>query len=69
MSTFTEHAWAETRERRDAVPELPSNLEIAENAPCQERFRFYMVQDALYLQQYSRALSIAAAKAPDRKTM
>jgi thiaminase/transcriptional activator TenA len=28
-------------------------------------FRFYAVQDALYLREYARALSLAAARAPD----
>ena len=69
MSKFTEHAWAETRELRDAILELPFNQELAEGALSQERFQFYMVQDALYLEQYSRALSIAAAKAPVPEAM
>ncbi len=30
-----------------------------------ERFKFYMLQDALYLRAYSRALSVLAAKAPN----
>ena len=69
MSKFTEHAWAETRALRDAILGLPFNRELAEGALSQERFQFYMVQDALYLEQYSRALSIAAAKAPDPEAM
>lgn len=69
MSKFTERAWAETRELRDAMLELPFNRELAEGALSQERFQFYMVQDALYLEQYSRALSIAAAKAPVPEAM
>lgn len=31
----------------------------------EEAFRFYVVQDALYLTRYARALSLCAAKAPD----
>lgn len=69
MSKFTERAWAETRALRDAILELPFNRELAEGALSQERFQFYMVQDALYLEQYSRALSIAAAKAPVPEAM
>ena len=30
-----------------------------------DAFRFYVVQDALYLVEYARALSVAAARAPD----
>jgi thiaminase/transcriptional activator TenA len=32
-------------------------------------FQFYIVQDALYLDQYARALAIAAARGPDGATL
>ena len=31
----------------------------------QESFRFYVIQDSLYLREYARVLSLAAAKAPE----
>ncbi len=69
MTEFTKHAWAETAALRDAILNLPFNRELADGTLSQERFQFYMIQDALYLEQYSRALSIAAAKAPDPEAM
>ena len=34
-----------------------------------EKFQFYIVQDALYLDQYARALAIAGARGPDSATL
>ncbi len=65
MATFCEQVWAETADLRAAIGALPFNRELAAGTLAQERFRFYMIQDALYLDDYSRALAAAAAKAPD----
>ena len=69
MSTFTGHAWAATASLRAAIVELPFNRELAAGTLSRERFQHYMIQDALYLEQYSRALAVAAAKAPDADAM
>ena len=69
MSTFTAHAWAATASLRAAIMELPFNRELAAGTLSRERFQHYMIQDALYLEQYSRALAVAAAKAPDADAM
>ena len=69
MSTFTKHAWAATAPLRAAIMELPFNRELAAGTLSRERFQHYMIQDALYLEQYSRALVVAAAKAPDADAM
>src|SRR6202040_4031207 len=34
-----------------------------------ERFRFYIMQDAIYLGEYARVLALAAAKAPEIGTL
>lgn len=65
MTTFSKHIWQQTSALRERIFELPFNLELAEGSLSQERFQFYMIQDALYLEQFSRALAMAAAKAPD----
>lgn len=65
MNDFTKRAWAETAELRRQIFEHPFNRELAEGVLSKDRFRFYMVQDALYLEQYSRTLAAAAARAPD----
>jgi len=37
---------------------------LADGSLDRERFRFYVVQDALYLRDYARALSVCGARAP-----
>src|SRR6266849_47898 len=68
MSRFCDDAWQRTATLRAAIHELPFNTELAAGTLAPERFRFYIMQDALYLAQYSRVLSLAAAKAPDTGT-
>src|SRR6202163_126909 len=65
MMRFSEEAWQRTSGLREAVHNLPFNTELAAGTLRPERFRFYIMQDALYLAQYSRVLSLAAAKAPE----
>jgi len=65
MPTFSEQAWTETSGIYQRILDLPFNRELAAGTLSQERFRFYMIQDALYLAQYARALSVASTKAPD----
>ncbi|MGC2411477.1 MAG: thiaminase II [Stellaceae bacterium] len=62
---FCEDAWQRTAALRAAIHQLPFNTELAAGTLAPERFRFYITQDALYLAQYSRVLSLAAARAPD----
>src|ERR1700687_6240073 len=65
MMRFSEEAWERTTALREEIHQLPFNRELAAGTLAPERFRFYILQDALYLAQYSRVLSLAAAKAPD----
>jgi thiaminase/transcriptional activator TenA len=68
MMRFSEKAWQRSAALRQAIHRLPFNTELAAGTLAPERFRFYIMQDALYLAQYSRVLSLAAAKAPDTAT-
>jgi thiaminase/transcriptional activator TenA len=43
---------------------MPFNRELAAGTLDRAAFRHYMVQDAIYLVAYARALAVAAAKAP-----
>ena len=54
---------------RAAIGRLPFNTELAAGTLAPERFRFYILQDAIYLGEYARVLAIAAAKAPDAATV
>jgi thiaminase (transcriptional activator TenA) len=69
MMRFSEEAWERTGALRAAIHRLPFNSELAAGTLAAERFRFYIMQDALYLGQYSRVLALAAAKAPDTASL
>ena len=69
MTRFSEEAWQRTAALRKAIHTLPFNVELAEGLLSRERFQTYITQDAIYLGQFSRALAISAAKAPDTATM
>jgi len=66
---FTEEAWQATAGLRGAIHRLPFNTELAQGTLAAERFRFYILQDAIYLGQYARVLALAAARAPDAATI
>src|SRR5262245_52650581 len=69
MIRFSEEAWQRTASLRESIHALPFNAELAAGTLPRTKFRHYIVQDALYLGQFSRALAIAAAKAPDTGTL
>jgi thiaminase (transcriptional activator TenA) len=62
---FSEEAWQRTAALRGMIHRLPFNTELAAGTLLPERFRFYILQDAIYLGEYARVLALAAAKAPD----
>lgn len=69
MAGFSDQAWRQTASLRQAINNQPFNTELAAGTLSIDRFRFYVVQDALYLGQYSRALAIAAARASDASAL
>jgi thiaminase (transcriptional activator TenA) len=69
MIRFSEMARQRTQILRNAIDVLPFNTELAAGTLVRERFQHYIIQDALYLGRFSRALAIAAAKAPDTPTL
>jgi thiaminase (transcriptional activator TenA) len=69
MTRFSEEVWQRTAALRKAIHTLPFNVELAAGSLSRERFQAYITQDAIYLGQFSRALAISAAKAPDMPTM
>ncbi len=62
---FSEEARQRTAALRAAIHALPFNAELAAGTLDPERFRFYILQDAIYLGEYARVLALAAAKAPE----
>src|SRR5271165_417861 len=69
MIRFSDEAWQRIASLRRAIHQLPFNVELAAGSLDRQRFQTYIVQDAIYLGQFSRALAISAAKAPDTPTM
>jgi thiaminase (transcriptional activator TenA) len=65
MTGFCDHAWQRTTELRAAIHGLPFNRELAAGTLRADRFQFYIRQDALYLEQYSRILAMAGVRGPD----
>src|SRR4029077_11005046 len=69
MIPFSDETWQRTARLRDAIRQLPFNTELAAGSLARDRFQGYIIQDSLYLGRFSRALAIAAAKAPDADAM
>lgn len=65
MTAFSAEAATATAALRRRIREMPFNAELAAGTLGLDRFRFYMLQDALYLAEYARALAIAGARSPD----
>jgi thiaminase (transcriptional activator TenA) len=62
--TFTKELWAAMEPIYGAILAHPFVRGLTDGSLSRESFRFYVVQDALYLREFARALSIAAARAP-----
>ncbi len=69
MSTFTQSLWAEVQSIYQSVLLHPFITGLIDGSLPKDCFRFYVVQDSLYLMTYARALSVAAAKAPDTESL
>ncbi|WP_231367316.1 TenA family protein [Schaalia sp. ZJ405] len=63
--TFTEEAWERTSHIRDRIDTLPFVQALADGSLERSAFNYYMVQDALYLGAYGRALAGLGAKADE----
>jgi hydroxymethylpyrimidine/phosphomethylpyrimidine kinase len=62
--SFTEQAWDDIAGWREAVEVMPFIRALSDGTLPAEAFAFYLTQDAAYLTEFSRALSIASAIAP-----
>ena len=67
--SFSADAWSRNAPAYEAIRTMAFNEELGAGTLTQERFKHYIVQDAHYLIAFSRALAIAAAKAPDPDRM
>jgi thiaminase/transcriptional activator TenA len=65
MTSLTQRLWASIASTYGAILEHPFIAGLTTGDLEPEAFEFYVVQDALYLQEYSRALALCAARAPN----
>jgi thiaminase/transcriptional activator TenA len=61
---FTRELWRSIEPIYAAILGHPFVRGLTDGALPRDSFRFYAVQDALYLREFARALSLAAARAP-----
>ena len=64
-SPWTQELWRSIDGIFQAILAHPFVTGLTDGSLDEQAFRFYVVQDALYLRDYARALSLAAAKAPE----
>lgn len=65
MSSFTEGLWAEITDIYEAILKHPFITGLTSGDLAMEIFREYIIQDALYLGRFAKAVAIVGAKAPD----
>jgi thiaminase/transcriptional activator TenA len=63
--SFSRAAWDQNAHVYDIIRTMPFNAELASGSLSEARFKHYITQDAHYLIGFGRALTLAAAKAPD----
>jgi thiaminase/transcriptional activator TenA len=63
--SFTARLWAGIEDVYAEILRHPFIGGLTSGELPEEAFRFYVVQDAHYLREYARALSVCAARAPD----
>ena len=62
--SFTADLWTSIEPVYAAILRHPFVTGLTDGSLPRARFQFYAVQDALYLREFARALSLAAARAP-----
>ncbi len=63
---WTEKAWTHTEGIYHAIVEMPFIQELITGTLAPEKFKFYIAQDAIYLNHFGRALSLIAARIHDQ---
>jgi len=63
-ASFTQELWASIEPVYQAILSHPFLKGLADGTLLEEKFRFYVVQDALYLRDFAKALAAAASHAP-----
>ena len=62
---FSRQAWDKNASIYEVIRTMPFNAQLASGTLSEARFKHYITQDAHYLIGFGRALTLAAAKAPN----
>jgi thiaminase/transcriptional activator TenA len=62
---FTESLWISIEDIYGKILSHPFILGLTDGSLDEEAFRFYVIQDALYLRDFARGLALLGAKAPE----
>ena len=68
-ASLTDSLWGSIEDTYKAILDHPFIDGLTTGSLERDAFRFYVVQDALYLQSYSRALAVCGAKAPHEEAV
>ncbi len=63
--TLAQQLWSQHRDLADACLLHPFVQGLGNGSLSQARYRYYIAQDAFYLEAFARAYTLAGAKAPD----
>ena len=66
---WSEKAWKRIEKLYDTIIHMPFNQELMKGTLPKEKFKFYMTQDAIYLGEFSKALSTISSKMEDTDHM
>ncbi len=69
MERFRDGMWSAMEPIFARILEHPFVVGLTDGSLPRDSFRHYVVQDALYLVDYARALALVGAKAPDEQTI
>jgi thiaminase/transcriptional activator TenA len=64
---FSDICWKSSLPVYNEILKLPFILELMQGNLSQERFNFYIQQDAIYLKEFCQALIIISSKSEDKK--
>jgi thiaminase (transcriptional activator TenA) len=66
---FTNELWRSITSIYNEILAHPFLRSLTDGTLTEERFRFYVLQDAVYLRDYARALSLAGARSPEENAL
>lgn len=69
MKKWSEEAWEKALPVYNSILDLPFVRELASGTLSRERFLFYITQDSLYIDNYSRILAHIASRLPEKAQM